>query len=485
MRLNEYVWSHNPRGLHNTSPGGADVNRFTRLRCGWAKLVSIDREHVPAIPVLLANNITPIIRVFKPRFGAGSPTPEMVKAWQEYYRAGVRWFEFYNEPNFTIEWPEGVNFSYADIAGTIAPLMNNWLTWAENIIEMGGYPAFPALGEQTGTVSDVTSWLHNMMQYLADNHYERFRNIANNGMWCATHPYWYNHFYQEGPNVITPRPPEQQSADQGGWHFEYPFDPLTQANSPGLTTVSGPPDFPRGDPISVIGMGHAFMVKFNEMFGGGAVPVIGTEGGMTPPPEPMGVSALDARYPGFTWTSHAEATLAAFNWIAQQGPPWMFGIALWIEHEIFSGPHGELALVPRLERTAPIYKTVPPIEALDGPGPGFYKALKGPGPIHGTPDYHFVVIAPGFNTNWFFAEARDYWQMFRPTIVTNTGYIAHIPPEKSLACTVIATPELVDYMTRQIKDRWPNVYFDLVTAPDAATIADVLRQRTSSGRRFG
>ena len=50
-----------------------DVDRVVRLHCGWVKLVSVDREHIPAIPLLLGNNITPIVRVVRPRFGAGAP----------------------------------------------------------------------------------------------------------------------------------------------------------------------------------------------------------------------------------------------------------------------------------------------------------------------------------------------------------------------------------------------------------------------------
>ncbi|MEP7286164.1 MAG: hypothetical protein ABI947_10395 [Chloroflexota bacterium] len=487
MRLSDYQWSHNPRGMHNSDfSKGIDTNRMIQIKAGWVKMVAIDREHLTGVPVLLAHNITPIVRVYIPRPGAAVPTPDLIRAWKEYYRVGVRWFEFYNEPNFEIEWPVGSPPSYTDTDNVIAPLMQHWMDWAEMIIDMGAYPAFPALGEQIGSAGDVTSWLDAMLLYLAENYYERFRSIADNGMWCATHPYYYNHFYQEGGGPLTPRQPGEERADEGGWHFEYPFDPVNQSQRPGITTISGPPDYPRGDPIGLTGMGHAFMSRFSDIFGGGAVPVIGTEGGMTPPPEPSGkMNQADTRYPGFNWSSHAEATLAAFNWIAEQGPPWMFGLTLWIENEYFDAPGSTLPAVQRMATSEPVYKTVPPIEALDGPGPGYYKFLKGPGPIHGTPDYHFVIIAPGFNTNWFFSEASDYWAMFRPTLLSATDYIAYIPPKKSLACTVLATPDLVDYMTHHIKERWPNVYFDLITATDVGTIVDVLQERTSSGRRFG
>ena len=41
---------------------------------------------------------------------------------------------------------------YNNLIGTIAPLVQNWLDWAEKIIELGGYPAFPALSDTAAVV---------------------------------------------------------------------------------------------------------------------------------------------------------------------------------------------------------------------------------------------------------------------------------------------------------------------------------------------
>src|SRR5947207_2520590 len=76
-----------------------------RTHMGWCKMVCVDREGIPAIAPLLGNNITPIIRVYRPTQGASVPAADMYFAWSEYYKAGARWFELYNEPNFDIEWP--------------------------------------------------------------------------------------------------------------------------------------------------------------------------------------------------------------------------------------------------------------------------------------------------------------------------------------------------------------------------------------------
>lgn len=486
MRLDQYQWSHNPRGMHNKQAFiNVDSARMASMKLGWVKLVAGGYEYDVESVRLLQNNITPIVRIWRPRFGYGPYTNEMVVGWAEYIKSGVRWFEYYNEPNLSIEWPDNTPPDYNNIPTCIAPLMQNWLSWAELIITMGGYPAFPALSESVGNKEDVTSWLLAMFTYLAENYYDRFRLIANSGMWFATHPYFYNHYYQEASGPLTARPPDLQRAEDGGWHFEYPYDPLTQADQPGLTAVSGPPKYPRGDPIGLTGMGQALIQKFQEMFGGGAVPVIGTEGGITPvPANRLDSRQLDNRFPAFNWFSHGEATLACFNWIAQQAPPWMFGLTVWKEDEYFEGQDRPLRAVQRMIDTAPYFKLVPPIEALGGPGP-LNNSMQGPGPIHGTPDYHFLLVTPGFDTNWFFGEAREYWDQFRPTIVSSLDFISYIPYQKSLAVTVLATPDLADYMTQQIKGRWPTVWFDLIVAHQPNEVANILRKRAAVKRRFG
>src|SRR5579864_4060763 len=197
MRLDEYQWSHNPRGMHNTRAFlGLNHARYLQTRLGWLKLVAGADEYVNDVPILLGNGITPIIRLYEPKFGASQVTTNQLRLTTLYTGAGVRWFEFYNEPNIPLEWPDTIQPDYNNLSGVIAPLMDHWLQWAEVVIDLGGYPAFPALSETVHPYEDVTSWIRAMMNYLATNWYDRFRAIANNGLWCATHPYFYNHFYQ-------------------------------------------------------------------------------------------------------------------------------------------------------------------------------------------------------------------------------------------------------------------------------------------------
>jgi hypothetical protein len=461
-----------------------NAERMNAARFGWCKMVAIGGEYLDDIPWLLASNITPIIRIFRHNFGAAPANPELISLWQLYASRGVKWFEFYNEPNLGNEWPDGTVADYRNTDQIIAPLMENWLNWAELIISWGCYPAFPALAEAYNPTADVGSWLHAMMSYLATKHAARFRQIMDNGLWVATHPYIYNHYYQAGADGFTPRVPEAQNGQEGGWHFEYPYDPIMQSHRPGITTVSGDAEYPRGDVIGVAGAGEAFLIKAYEMFGGGAIPVVGTEGGIIPVPNTNPYYAqTDSRYPGVTWDSHGEATLAMFNWIATEAPPWMFGIALWKEDDYYEMPVGTVKAIERLANNPPRFKDVPPLNALGLVQPQTLQS--GPGPLHGTPDYHFVYMAPGFNTHWFFDAGTAYYEKFRPTVIDNSDYIARLPYQRSLALTVLATPDMEAYITDQLQRRWPTVLLDLIVVTSQERLEQTLRRRVRENKRFG
>jgi hypothetical protein len=487
MRLNEYVWSRNPRGMHNkAATTRLNTGKMIDMKMGWAKLVTLSADYLDVVEQLLTNNITPIIRIFRPRMGAIPPL-EMMGTWRRYYEVGVRWFEFYNEPNLENEWPQGFQPDYQDTAGTIAPLMQNWLAWAEAMIAMGAYPAFPALAETAETRIGTAQWINAMLNYLAENYYDRFRAVASNGLWCATHPYTYNHFYQENPGSSSPRSPESENANEGGWRFDYPYDSVSQADKPGITAVSGPPEYPLGDIVGLTAVGTAFMTRFAELFGGGAIPVVGTEGGIYPVPNsPADFQQIDARYPGVTWTSHGEATLAMFNWLASaDSPPWMFGVTLWKEDNYLETFQGDSPATRRMIETPTRFKEVLPVEPLDGPGPRALAAMKGPGPIHGAPDYHFLIITPGFNLDWFFSHGQAYWERYRPAILTSINFIANMNYKKSLGVTVLASSDSADYIMQQIRERWPNVWVDMLKIDSADELARVLNERVTNGRRFG
>ncbi|MFO7323471.1 MAG: hypothetical protein DIU68_017205 [Chloroflexota bacterium] len=491
MRLTDYQWSRNPRGLHvqRILITPLERERWTRPQMGWVKLIAAGEEYLDDAAWFLDHNVTPILRPYRARWGARPMDRAMRDQILMYARAGVKWFEFHNEPNLDIEWPEGIDPDWRDTQNIIRPLMDNWLVFAEFVISLGCYPGFIALAESDEPRYSAVRWMDAMLTYLAENRYDRFKNVLAGGAFCATHPYILNHFYQEKPGggPLSARPPHEQNAEEGGWHFEYPYDPICQANDPGRTVYGGTRLTPNGDPNGLIAMGRMFNERCAEWFGSQAIPVVGTEGGIWPYRE--GPMQQDNRYPPYTEESQAEATVAMFDWIARHAPPWFFGLTLWKEDDYYFNGTNSRA-IDRMAELEPAYKHVPPLDVMrDGftgapLGPDG-RALVGPGPIQGQAEYHMVVLSPGLDPAWFFETAQSYWTMFRPMVTTDLRLIDLVPYESSLATTVIAAPDQVHQMTQAIQERYPNVWFDLIIASDLDDVRALLNERVLMNRRFG
>jgi hypothetical protein len=220
-----------------------------------------------------------------------------------------------------------------------------------------------------------------------------------------------------------------------------------------------------------------FNERCTQYWGTEAIPVLGTEGGIYPFPKDSAIPSYqqDTRYPAYTHESQAEATLAMFEWITHHAPSWFFGVCLWKEDDYYEP--GPAHAITRLIETAPLLRTVPPIEIMPGIGPG---------PIHGEPDFHMVILAPGLDPQWFFDTAQAYWNVFRPIVTSNWNMIEFIPRDKSLAVTVIAPPDMVESMSAAIHEKYANVLFDLiVVGSELSSVADVFNTRVWANRRFG
>lgn len=491
MLLSDFQWSRNPRGLHvqRILITPLEIERWTRPRMGWVKLIASELEYIDDSRLFLEANVTPVLRPYRAAWGARPMDRGIREQCLAYAEAGVKWFEFYNEPNLGVEWPSGMDPDWQDMNNVIRPLADNWLDWAEYIISIGGYPGFISLAESEHPRYASVRWMDAFLNYYAENRFDRFKNALAGGMYCATHPYILNHFYQEQPGggPLSARPPSEQNAEEGGWHFEYPYDPISQANDSGRTVYGGTELTPNGDPNGLIAMGRMFNERCADLFGTQAIPVLGTEGGIWPFRD--GSYQQDNRFPPYTEESQAEATVAMFEWIANQAPPWFFGVCLWKEDEYyFNGTN--VPAINRLAAIPPIFRNVPPVNVMaDGYSPVRIspdgEPLVGPGPIRGRPDLHMILLAPGLNTDWFFETAQPYWNTFRPIVTTRADLLTSIPYEVSVAMTVIAQPDQVHDMTEAIQERYPHVWFDLIVAADLDDVRELFNFRVVSNRRFG
>lgn len=482
MKLNEYEWSRNPRGMHSAL-NFLDISELRRAQMGWAKIVALADGEVALAEAAMDAGLTPIVRIYRERPGNAPVDQLAYQQFRSYINAGVRWFEFYNEPNLDIEWPRGADYN-PNNPSVIGPLMDNWLTWAEFITDLGGYPGFPSLSDvNDGSWSDTITWVRRMTEYMFDTHYDRFRAVLNNGAYIAVHPYIYNHFHQEipGGGPQSARPPGQQRADEGGWHFEYPYDPINQADDPGRSVWGGTAKAPFGDTVSLLGCSVAVLEQLQSLFDVEAVPFVGTEGGITPPSFGNTVQA-DNRYPPITQQSHAEATLAMYDWIATTAPPWFFGIALWKFDDYYLSDSGPLPVIGRFAQRPPIFKYVPDTPAFTDDLSNTTVTLP---TVNLEPDHHFIFLTPGFTEEWFFNAAQNYWNTFKPTLLPDLSFIDRIPDDQNVAITAITMPDMVDWLAVNIVQRWSAVQLDTLVVQQADDLTQLLDQRVILGRRFG
>ncbi|NDJ52134.1 MAG: hypothetical protein GYB68_03495 [Chloroflexi bacterium] len=506
MNFRDYRWFRNPRGVHNIGVfRPVYTERFTSTGMGWAKFVAGGDEYADVTPELIANNCMPIIRTFRENMGALKPPEEWYGNYQRYVDAGCYWFELYNEPNLEGEWPQDDNgpvlyVSWDNYEECIRPMNDNWIEWAERVVDIGGYPGFTAMADTPDHRHATVFWLDALLRDLRDRYYNRFQRVIANGLWVATHPYIQNHFYQEpagGPSHVA-RPHDQQNWQEGGWHFEYPYDPISQRYDPGRTVFGNTPLTPYGDTNGLVAAGQAFQELLQRYFDAGPVPVIGTEGGIWKIPAPDDDPHLiDTRYPPYDHFSHAQATMAMWKWIVEKGPPWFWGVTLWTEWDYFE----QFEITPATElmrQTPPMLMNVADIDTGGGvfveivpedigeqPEAEPTQATPGPGPAQGIPDLHWLVLAPGLQADWFFQAARRYWQTFRPTVMTGWEMIELLPAGVSLGVTVLARPDTISYMDEQIRDPWPNVVYDPIVANTLEEMAQELERRATYNIRFG
>lgn len=319
MELSDFERPPSLRGIHGSPATHANfdhqhwirqvqemgMNIYKLLDDGSGSVLEFARK-------LRANNIMPIVRMQREKPNPGTLRPQALSNVKRYIDEGItRWFEVNNEPNLHYEWQDGEWRA----GGRPELVMENWLRDAEAIIELGGYPAFPALAQSSHRAeSGSILWYINAFEWLAQNTPDRAREAFSKGAWIASHDAVLNHCYRD---------------EAGEWHFEYPYDPICQADDPGRTIMD--------DDNSLIG--HRVPVQLLKEHFDLQVPVISTEGGVFTPRN--GVLQWDDRYPGYDARGHAERTVAMYQWLEKNAPGYYFGMCPWLlASELMGHPPG-------------------------------------------------------------------------------------------------------------------------------------------------
>jgi len=100
-------------------------------------------------------------------------------------------------------------------------------------------------------------------------------------------------------------------------------------------------------------------------------------------------------------------------------------------------------------------------------------------------DYHFMVLAPGLQSAWFFQAARRFWQVFQPIVTDQVELLSYLPDEAKIAVTLLARPDTASYMKEQIETQRPEAFLDMVVVDDLPLMESILDARADSGLPFG
>jgi hypothetical protein len=440
MKLSEYERSRNPRGMHGWGNlwdrYDAWFDRIAEMKLGWIKTLDDSGDQMYAAARFRERGIMPVVRLYR-----GEPNPGTLPQYQlnivkEYVDQNItRWFETNNEPNLDVEWKQ----SHKGIVQYGAPeiVMPAWLDDAEAVIERGGYPGFPALAP-CGFDARHSSILtyQGYFRWLADHAYQRAKTVFENGAWIAIHPYMCNHFYRD---------------DQGEWHFEYPDDPICQADDPGRTIMD--------DDVSLM-CGEVPQTLLRQYFGL-EVPLIGTEGGPWVP-RPGEVRREDTRYPGNDLHSHAQATVGTFDWIARKAPPYFFGHCVWLLDEYFPGGN-PIPAVRALRDTEPVLR------------PGIVE--EEPAVVHYRS--HYVLFPQGASWDWYEA-ASNYLTHFRATLGQSHDDAGVVHGDLGHTITAINPPDDVLKALKKF-----GATLDVIHADTPEALKKVLDARVEANTRFG
>ncbi|MBU0846772.1 hypothetical protein KKH23_06235, partial [Patescibacteria group bacterium] len=253
-----------------------------------------------------------VTRLWRDRPCPGVLPPKSLSVAQRYIDEDMPVIEVTNENNLKGEWQEGM---WPDNIRENAEIsMTSWVADASAIINMGGFPAFPAQAQCGHTPKHSSiEWYEAAFKYLAENYYNITKRLFANGAWIASHDAVLNHVYEE----------------EGRYRFDYPYDPSCQSRHPGKHIFQ--------DDNSLIG--HQVPVRLLWDYFKLVVPVMSTEGGIFFKNKAGWTGQWDTNYPSIDEWTHAVWNVKMFEWLAAYAAryPWYKGMFPWLACDVLCG----------------------------------------------------------------------------------------------------------------------------------------------------
>jgi hypothetical protein len=101
------------------------------------------------------------------------------------------------------------------------------------------------------------------------------------------------------------------------------------------------------------------------------------------------------------------------------------------------------------------------------------------------PDYHFLFIAPDLGAEWLFDASREYWNRFRPTIISAFDLVSYVPEDASAAVTVVARRDTIDTIGVSLAQIAPRAFYDPIVHDTFEAMQSALDQRAILNQPFG
>jgi hypothetical protein len=101
--------------------------------------------------------------------------------------------------------------------------------------------------------------------------------------------------------------------------------------------------------------------------------------------------------------------------------------------------------------------------------------------------YHFIYHHPDLAADWLFTAGRRYWIHFRPFVTSDLDVIQYVyhQPQFTVAITSLARRDVAPKIAEEIKQRFPNAYFDPLVYDYVEEMRLTLDGRAEYQQRFG
>ncbi len=102
-----------------------------------------------------------------------------------------------------------------------------------------------------------------------------------------------------------------------------------------------------------------------------------------------------------------------------------------------------------------------------------------------TPNYHFLLIAPGLGAEWLFDAAREYWTRFRPIVVSDLELVRLIPKGYTIIVTLVARRDTAKQWGVWLAQNVPDALMDSIVYDLFDQTRNALNQRAQVNEPFG